>query len=222
MSNPAGNVDPTGLWTWGDTWAVVGGARLVAVQFVPGVDFGVDLSLAGGAALDAGAVAGGEVAGGSAVDVAAETATRQAALDAAARQTALKAASTVARLALLAKLAADRANSEAKAKAAKAGGESCSASGSPQGPGRGNRGLGGRGWRGDVGWRAAVKQVAQGGTLESIGGTIPTESEAADLIDEGGGRVDRVEGPHEPPNPHQYNHINYTTAGGNRGTIRIQ
>jgi hypothetical protein len=50
---------------------------------------------------------------------------------------------------------------------------------------------------------------------------MPTEAEATDLIKEGGGRVVRVDPPHEPPNPHNFDHINYTTANGAKGTVKI-
>ncbi len=42
-----------------------------------------------------------------------------------------------------------------------------------------------------------------------------------DLIKESGGKVNRIEGPHEYPNPHNFNHINYTTPNGKKGTIEI-
>jgi hypothetical protein len=88
--------------------------------------------------------------------------------------------------------------------------------------GEGNqRGVGGSGWRGDAQWKGNVKTLAQGGTFESLNGTIPTEAEATDLINEGGGRVVRVDPPHEPPNPHDFPHINYTTSNGLKGTVRI-
>jgi hypothetical protein len=51
--------------------------------------------------------------------------------------------------------------------------------------------------------------------------TVPTQAEAERLIEEEGGTIERIEGPHEPPNPHQYDHINYTTASGVRGTVQI-
>jgi hypothetical protein len=85
------------------------------------------------------------------------------------------------------------------------------------------RGIGGSGWRGDKAWRDAVRQVESGGTIESIGGKVPTKQEAVDLIRESRGNVERIDlVPHEPPNPHQYPHINYTTANGRKGTLRIQ
>jgi hypothetical protein len=84
------------------------------------------------------------------------------------------------------------------------------------------RGIGGRGWRGDMNWRNAVRTVERGGTIEAIDGQIPTVQEALDLIQQSRGVVNRIEGPHLPPNPHQYSHINYTTESGCRGTLRTQ
>jgi hypothetical protein len=51
---------------------------------------------------------------------------------------------------------------------------------------------------------------------------VPTQAEGEALIEDAGGRIERIEGPHEPPNPHQYPHINYETPNGAKGTIRIQ
>jgi hypothetical protein len=84
------------------------------------------------------------------------------------------------------------------------------------------RGVGGRGWRGDATWRGAVRQVARGGTVTDVSGQVPTQQEGIDLITAARGTVDRIEGPHPAPNPHQYPHINYTTADGTKGTIRIK
>jgi hypothetical protein len=81
--------------------------------------------------------------------------------------------------------------------------------------------VGGRGWRGDAQWKAAVKQVGQGGTIRGFNGQVPTQQEAIDLINEEGGQVLCIEGPHEAPNPHTFNHINYVTSGGVRGAIEI-
>jgi RHS repeat-associated protein len=78
------------------------------------------------------------------------------------------------------------------------------------------------GWRGSNIWRDAVKLVDKGGTIEDIGGKVPTEAEATQLIEDGGGTFGRIEGAHPAPNPHQYPHINYTTSGGAKGTIKIQ
>jgi hypothetical protein len=78
------------------------------------------------------------------------------------------------------------------------------------------------GWSGSASYRAAVGAVDQGATIEDVGGIVPTQSEAEQLIEDGGGTVQRIENAHEPPNPHQYPHINYTTSAGIRGTIQIQ
>jgi hypothetical protein len=42
------------------------------------------------------------------------------------------------------------------------------------------------------------------------------------LLEEAGATIDRIEGAHLPPNPHTYPHINFSTASGTKGTIRIQ
>ena len=83
------------------------------------------------------------------------------------------------------------------------------------------RGVGGQGWRGDRIWRQNVDKVKDGGTVLDLNGQVPTEQEAIDLINEAGGMVNRIEGPHIAPNPHNFNHINYTTPNGRKGTIRI-
>jgi hypothetical protein len=78
------------------------------------------------------------------------------------------------------------------------------------------------GWQGSPQWRKARDVVKSAGTHEDVLGKVPTEKEARMLIEESGGTVDRVDGPHDPPNPHQYDHINYTTAGGDKATVKIQ
>ncbi|MFA9463426.1 MAG: RHS repeat-associated core domain-containing protein [Velocimicrobium sp.] len=84
------------------------------------------------------------------------------------------------------------------------------------------KGVGGKGWRGDNTWKKNVNQVKEGGTIKDLNGQVPTKVEAEALIRASGGKVNRVEGPHEAPNPHNYNHINYTTPWGGKGTIRIK
>ncbi|MBI3886999.1 MAG: VCBS repeat-containing protein [Opitutae bacterium] len=77
------------------------------------------------------------------------------------------------------------------------------------------------GWRGGKTWRDGVKAVSKGGTLESIAGKIPSRADALDMIKQAGGRVIRIESGHLPPNPHIYPHINFETAAGLKGTIKI-
>jgi hypothetical protein len=77
------------------------------------------------------------------------------------------------------------------------------------------------GWSGTKVWKDLVNTVRNGGTLESLAGKIPKKSEAIKLIDEAGGKIERIEGAHLPPNPHNYNHINYTTSSGTKGTLKI-
>jgi len=78
------------------------------------------------------------------------------------------------------------------------------------------------GWTGSKTWKDLVQKVKGGGTITDLNGKIPTKTEAIKLIEEGGGKVDRIEAGHADPNPHQYNHINYTTNTGIKGTIKIQ
>jgi RHS repeat-associated protein len=77
------------------------------------------------------------------------------------------------------------------------------------------------GWSGSAKYRAAVHEIDAGGTIETVGGRIPTQAEANMLIEDAGGTVQRIEPPHLPPNVHQYPHINYTTSSGVKGTVRI-
>jgi len=84
------------------------------------------------------------------------------------------------------------------------------------------RGIGGIGWRGDKAWRDQVGAVLRGGDVAPRDLRVtPTRQEAIDLLDAAGCRIDRIEGPHLPPNPHQFPHINFTTPHGQKGTIPI-
>lgn len=87
-----------------------------------------------------------------------------------------------------------------------------------------SRGIDGKGWKGDKTWKSNVKQAEESGTIEKVNDTIPTQQEAIDLINESKGKVIRIEGPHSEGgvSPHTYPHINYETANGVKGTIRIQ
>lgn len=82
------------------------------------------------------------------------------------------------------------------------------------------RGIEGKCWRSDKTWKQNVKKVDEGSTIHELNGQVPTEQEAIDLINEAGGIVNRIEGPHNAPNPHDFNHINYATSNG--GTIKIK
>ena len=57
-----------------------------------------------------------------------------------------------------------------------------------------------------------------------VGEIVPTVDEAADLITQGKGIIDRIEDAHPPggESTHTYPHINYTTASGKKGTVRVQ
>jgi RHS repeat-associated protein len=87
--------------------------------------------------------------------------------------------------------------------------------------GRSSPGMTQWGWKGGRAWKDAVKRVKEGGTIEDIGGKIPSKNEALELLKEAGAKVDRIQGPHSPPNPHVYDHINFTTSSGLKGTLRI-
>ena len=78
------------------------------------------------------------------------------------------------------------------------------------------------GWTGQARYIQARNQLEQAGTHETVQGKIPTEVEARAMIEENGGKVLRVDEPHESPNPHQYPHINYETSSGEKATVRIQ
>jgi hypothetical protein len=78
------------------------------------------------------------------------------------------------------------------------------------------------GWKGTKIWKELVNKIRLGGTTEELEGKVPTKEEGIDLINEAGGKIDRIEGAHLPPNPHTYNHINYTTPAGGKGTLKVQ
>jgi RHS repeat-associated protein len=90
---------------------------------------------------------------------------------------------------------------------------------------RPNKGIGGKGFRGDRNWRNAVKQCERGGDvdLKQCGGTIPTQAEAEAIIQQAKGKVLRVqEGHHPAASTHTYRHINFQTASGCKGAIQIK
>ena len=82
------------------------------------------------------------------------------------------------------------------------------------------RGVAGKGWDGDTGWRLNIHAIATGGTHTTLKGGVPTQSQAMQLIAEAGGNYMRVEGAHDAPNPHNYPHINYF-VNDIKGTVRI-
>ena len=85
------------------------------------------------------------------------------------------------------------------------------------------RGIGGKGWKGDKVWRENIKLVENGGTIERVNGEIISQSDAETLIKESKGTILRVEAGHmKGNNPHKFPHINYITHDGKKGTIRIQ
>ena len=85
------------------------------------------------------------------------------------------------------------------------------------------RGVGGKGWRGDKTWHENVKAVEAGGDILELNGGIPTGGEARALISQANGII----GPYHPGHAvggistHTYNHIHYTTATGIRSAIQV-
>jgi len=67
-----------------------------------------------------------------------------------------------------------------------------------------------------------ARLIPQGGATEGLGGVVPSQAQAEQLIEDSGGTIQRIEDAHVPPNLHQYPHINYTTSNGVKGTLQIQ
>jgi len=66
--------------------------------------------------------------------------------------------------------------------------------------------------------------LRQAGTHETLNGKVPTKAEAIEMIKESGGTIDRIEEAHGPDSvsTHDYPHINYTTAGDQKATVKVQ
>jgi RHS repeat-associated protein len=69
------------------------------------------------------------------------------------------------------------------------------------------------GWTRTSKWLKAIKALRRGGTKEALEGIVPSLEEAKEMIKAAGGRIDRE---------HTYPHVNYTTAGGQKATVRVQ
>ena len=56
-----------------------------------------------------------------------------------------------------------------------------------------------------------------------MGGIVPTQAEAEELIAAAGGTPLRAQNPtgYETVSTHTYPHINYETAGGQKATVRV-
>lgn len=85
------------------------------------------------------------------------------------------------------------------------------------------RGVGGKGWKGDKTWKENVNTVAEGGDILELNGGVPTGTQARELIDEAGGTIGRYHPAHAPGgiSTHTYNHIHYRTASGRRSAIHV-
>jgi len=81
------------------------------------------------------------------------------------------------------------------------------------------------GWNNSAAYRQARAQIDQPGTHQTVNGKVPTRQEAVKMIEENGGKVQRIEGAHGPDSvaaEHNFSHINYTTSSGVKATVRIQ
>ena len=86
------------------------------------------------------------------------------------------------------------------------------------------------GWPGQQSYNEAKNLLNEPNTPEEtvdrrdLLGKVPTKDEAIQMIEDAGGKVERIEEGHPPGgvSPHENPHINYTTASGVKGTIDIQ
>jgi len=80
------------------------------------------------------------------------------------------------------------------------------------------------GWRGSPPWRNAVRVVERGGTIRGVMGKIPSYDEAVMLLEDAGGTIVRVEGPHSATSVAasiDFPHINFLTSSGKKGHLEI-
>jgi len=86
------------------------------------------------------------------------------------------------------------------------------------------------GWAGQQGYNEAKNLLNEPNTSQGtvdrrdLLGKVPSEEEAVKMIEDAGGKVERIEEGHAPGgvSPHENPHINYTTSSGAKGTIDIQ
>ena len=85
------------------------------------------------------------------------------------------------------------------------------------------------GWSDSPPYKEALKQIARRGTHKTINGRVPTREEAVRLIEESGGKIERIEEGHHPDgdSTHTEPHINYLTpgqrpVGGHKATVIVQ
>ena len=85
------------------------------------------------------------------------------------------------------------------------------------------RGVGGKGWKGDRKWRENVETVRNGGDILELNGGIPSGAEARELITQAGGTVGAYHDAHAVGgvSTHVYNHIHYLTANLVRSAIQV-
>jgi hypothetical protein len=80
------------------------------------------------------------------------------------------------------------------------------------------------GWNSQQPYRQARKEMDQPGTHQALNGKVPTQEEAVRMIEENGGKIDRMDIEGHPPggvSDHTYPHINYTTSSGVKATVKV-
>jgi hypothetical protein len=70
-------------------------------------------------------------------------------------------------------------------------------------------------------YRGIVQRVSKGGAFEDLRGSIPTREVARQVVHDGRGQVLAPAASDAPRDPLPYPHIDYITATGAAGTIRI-
>ncbi len=86
------------------------------------------------------------------------------------------------------------------------------------------------GWPGQQSYNEAKNLLNEPNTSQgtvdrrNLLGKVPTKDEAVKMIEDAGGKVERIEEGHAPGgvSTHPNRHINYTTSSGAKGTIDIQ
>lgn len=82
--------------------------------------------------------------------------------------------------------------------------------------------IGRYGYEGSPSVNQATEELSEPGTHNTVGGRVPTRAEAEQLINKSGGKIDRIERAHTPETGHDFDHINYTTASGQKATVRVE
>ncbi|MGE0104217.1 MAG: RHS repeat-associated core domain-containing protein [Blastocatellales bacterium] len=71
-------------------------------------------------------------------------------------------------------------------------------------------------------YRKAIKTLQRAGTHKELNGIVPTREEAEKMIIEAGGKIKRIERAHKSGKGHDFDHINYEAASGEKATVRVE